>query len=87
VSTTDEMDCEELVERVTEYLDGALDPALRRAFESHVGECPGCNEILDQFRAVVMTTGALRVNDAAAVDPDLRDELLGVFRSWQSGRA
>jgi anti-sigma factor (TIGR02949 family) len=84
--TTEEMACRELVERVTEYLDAALDDGDRRRFEAHVGECPGCLEILDQFRAVVTTTGALRPADAAAVDPDARARLLDRFRTWSDAR-
>ena len=36
------MDCNELVELVTDYLDGALDPAVRARFDAHLGECDGC---------------------------------------------
>jgi len=80
------MDCIELVERVTEYLDAALPARERARFETHVGECPGCDEILEQFRAVIATTGALRPDDAAAVPPELREQLLHVFREWQGAR-
>ena len=31
-----EMDCDELVELVTAYLDGALDPETRGRFETHL---------------------------------------------------
>ena len=83
---TDDMDCIELVERVTEYLDAAIPSRDRQRFEAHVGECPGCAEILAQFRVVIATTGALRPDDAAAVEPGLRDQLLGLFRDWQMTR-
>ncbi|MGZ4678462.1 MAG: anti-sigma factor family protein [Acidimicrobiia bacterium] len=82
----DEMGCQELVERVTEYLDAALSADDRSRFEEHVGECPGCEEILAQFRAVVATTGALRADDAAAVDPAAAERLLTVFRAWRAER-
>jgi len=81
-----DIDCIELVELVTEYLDAALPDTVRRRFEHHVAECPGCLEILEQFRAVIVTTGALRPDDAAAVEPEVRDQLLGVFREWQITR-
>lgn len=85
-STTEEMDCNELVELVTEYLDDALDGERRASFDAHIAECPGCAEILEQFRAVIATTGRLRTVDAAALDPGRRDELLDVFRAWRSER-
>jgi anti-sigma factor RsiW len=86
VSTVEEMDCEELVERVTEYLDANLDPGDRARFETHVAECPGCYEILEQFRAVIAATGALRVEDAKEIDAARRDHLLSLFRAWRSER-
>ena len=82
----DDMDCIELVERVTEYLDAALADHERVRFETHVAACPGCAEILEQFRVVIVTTGALRPDDAAAVAPDVRARLLAVFRDWQMTR-
>ena len=81
------MDCIELVERVTEYLDGAMTDTDRARFEQHVGACPGCVEILDQFRAIVSLTGALRPTDVERADADARTALLDVFRAWRSERA
>jgi hypothetical protein len=78
--------CIELVELVTEYLDTALTDVDRVRFEHHVGECPGCVEILEQFRVVVTTTGGLRPDDAAAVPAASREQLLGLFRDWRVAR-
>ena len=82
-----DMDCIELVERVTEYLDAALPAHERARFETHVVECPGCEEILEQFRAVIATTGALVPDDAAAVPTEVREQLLRLFREWQGARS
>lgn len=84
MSTVETMACNELVERVTEYLDAALADTDRTRFEGHVAECPGCFEILEQFRAVITTTGRLRPEDVATVDPEIHDQLLEVFRAWRS---
>lgn len=81
MSVLEEMPCQELVERVTEYLDTSLLPNDRARFESHLAECSGCEEILDQFRALIDLTGHLRVDDVATVDPGARERLLTVFRS------
>jgi hypothetical protein len=81
-----DIDCIELVELVTEYLDATLADVDRIRFEHHVGVCPGCAEILEQFRAVITTTGALRPTDAATVAADTRAQLLGIFRDWRTGR-
>ncbi len=86
MTTIQEMACQELVERVTEYLDAALTDTDRIRFEDHIGECPGCFEILEQFRAVVRLTGALDPEIVAEVDPSTREMLLGVFRTWHEQR-
>jgi anti-sigma factor RsiW len=81
-----DMDCIELVERVTEYLDGALPAHDRARFEHHVRGCPGCEEILEQFRAIVRLTGALRPEDAANVSAATRERVLEAFRAWSIER-
>ena len=37
-----DMSCKELVELVTDYLEGALSPANQRRFELHLSKCEGC---------------------------------------------
>ena len=67
MTTVEEMACQELVERVTEYLDVALTDADRMRFEEHVDACPGCEEVLQQFQAVIQLTGHLELGRIAAV--------------------
>ncbi|MGA5461826.1 anti-sigma factor family protein [Mycobacterium sp. NPDC050041] len=74
------MDCNELVELVTAYLDGSLDPDTRARFDVHLVECDGCEHYLQQFRATVDTLG--RIGDDA-IDPVFRDRLLDAFRDWR----
>ena len=50
-------------------------------FEQHAAECPGCAEIIAQFRVVIAQTGALRAADVAALEPVQRDRLLDLFRT------
>lgn len=49
----DELACKELVELVTDYLEGVLPPELRRKLQRHVASCDGCTEYLRQIRATV----------------------------------
>jgi anti-sigma factor RsiW len=80
MSDTQELACQELVEVVTDYLDGRLEPADRRRFEAHLAICPGCRNYLEQMRATIRLTGALR---AEAIPAGLRTELLEAFRGWK----
>ena len=78
--SVDELTCKELVEVVTEYLEGRLPPTERVRFEEHVAFCSWCRTYLDQMRETVRLTGTLREND---LSPEARDGLLRVFRDWK----
>lgn len=73
------MDCNELVELVTAYLDGSLDLDTRARFDMHLLECDGCENYLQQFRATITTLGNVRDE----LDPTFRDKLLAAFRNWR----
>jgi anti-sigma factor RsiW len=75
-----ELTCQELVELVTDYLDGALAPADRARFEAHLAECEGCANHLSQLRDTIAALGALREHDVA---PAARAALLRAFRDFK----
>ena len=77
---TGDMDCNELVELVTSYIDGSLDPDTRARFDVHLLECDGCANYLQQFRATVDTLGKV---DDETLDPSFRDRLMNAFRDWR----
>jgi predicted anti-sigma-YlaC factor YlaD len=72
-----EMACKELVEAVTDYLEGTLSSDERHRFEEHLGECTYCIEYLDQMREVAGQLGGLRGDTIA---PERREALLAAFR-------
>lgn len=74
------IDCNELVELVTDYLDGALDPDARARFDIHLSECEGCHNYLQQLRTTVVTLGKV---DGGQLDPAFRERLLTAFRDWR----
>ena len=74
---TDDLACIQVVELVTEYLDGAMAPAEARALEAHLETCPGCTEYLQQMRAIA---GSLRPLSGDALPDGIRDDLLAAFR-------
>jgi len=73
------MDCNELVELVTAYLEDALDAETRARFDAHLLECDGCENYLQQFRQTVRTVGRIRDDD---LDPAFRQRLLDAFRDF-----
>jgi anti-sigma factor RsiW len=72
--------CQEVVELVSGYLDGTLDPDEASLFEQHINFCDGCEWYLEQMRATVATVGRITEED---VPPETRDRLLAAFRDWK----
>ena len=73
--------CRELVELVTEYVEGALPPDEVAAVDHHLVDCDPCLRYLRQMRA---TGAALRLLPAEQVTETLSDQtvdtLLAAFR-------
>jgi anti-sigma factor RsiW len=75
-----EMTCREMVELMSDYLDGALAEPERARFEAHLRGCEGCTNALDQLRTMLRVTGSLR--DEPVAD-EQRELLRSVFRDWR----
>lgn len=74
------LDCNELVEIVTAYLDGSLDLETRARFDEHLLECDGCDNYLQQFRVTISTVGRIRESELA---PEFRAQPLEAFKDWR----
>jgi anti-sigma factor RsiW len=72
--------CSEIVELVTEYLEGALSPEDATLVEQHLNFCDGCVWYVDQMRTTVATVGRIEEEE---LPPDVRDRLLTAFRDWR----
>ena len=77
-----EIVCQQAVELVTDYLEGALSQRDRVRFEAHLRGCPHCTEYLAQMRVTIAAAGRI---EAAALAPEVRDELVSLYRRWQAG--
>jgi predicted anti-sigma-YlaC factor YlaD len=71
------LSCQEVVELVTDYLEGALPPEEKALFEEHLALCDGCRWYVEQIRITIATVGRIEESD---VPPELRDGLLAAFR-------
>jgi hypothetical protein len=81
MATDDDLTCRELVELVTEYLEGALSSAERHRFELHLGSCRVCPFYVEQLRTTVRVLGRLGEDD---VPEPARAALLDAFRAWKT---
>jgi anti-sigma factor RsiW len=75
-----EMTCKELVELVTDYLEGTLPDDVRMRLESHLSGCDGCTHYVEQMRQTIRLTGKVREEN---LTPGQRDDLLRLFRDWK----
>jgi len=77
----DDLVCIELVEVVTDYLEGTMSARDRARFDAHLAACHGCTRYVAQLRTTIELTGQLQVDDVDALGADARAELLEVFRA------
>jgi anti-sigma factor (TIGR02949 family) len=80
MTTSNELSCQELVELVTEYLEGILPAHERARFEDHLAICPGCSNYLDQMRRTIQMVGALKEE---TIPEEAKEQLLLAFRAWK----
>ena len=75
------LSCQELVELVTEYFEGALPPDEAARFEAHIATCNGCTTYLEQTRQTIRVLGRLSPETLSA---DAEEALLAAFRNWKA---
>lgn len=76
--------CSEIVELMTDYIEGAMPADLRARFELHLANCPPCAEYLEQMRKVIAIAG--RQPGHEIPEPAL-GALQEAFRDWPPGPA
>ena len=74
------MNCRQVVELMTDYLDGALAAEARARFEEHIAGCDGCRAYLAQLKATREVVGRLAEE---SVPKAVEDELVKAFRDWK----
>ena len=73
--------CQQAVELVTDYLEGALSRRDRRRFESHLRGCPNCSGYLEQIKMTIQLAGRIEPED---LTPEARQDLTDLYRRWRS---
>ena len=76
--------CAQLVELVTDYLEGALSAEDRRRFEEHLSSCDGCTMYVEQLGQTLELLGRITPDDLSA---QAEHDLLAAFRDWKAGGA
>lgn len=79
---TGDLSCRELVEVLTDYLEGSLPREERARVEGHLRSCDGCDAYVAQMRTTIRLAGRLTEESLA---PPAREALLVAFRGYRPG--
>jgi anti-sigma factor RsiW len=72
--------CHEVIELLSNYIDGALSPDDRRRVDEHLALCDGCATYLEQMRETIRVTGMVTEEQVPEGD---KSALLDAFRDWR----
>ena len=78
---TEQITCKELVELITDYLEGNLPEDLRAQVDRHIAGCDGCTNYLDQMQTTIQLTGRIQEENLSSKQ---RSDLLQLFRDWKN---
>ena len=70
-------DCLEIFSRLSEYLDGELEPGPCSEIDSHMGDCQPCQAFLDSLRTTVRLVQDL---EAPPLPGEVRDQIREAYR-------
>jgi predicted anti-sigma-YlaC factor YlaD len=79
----DHIACRQVVELVTDYLEGALPDVDVSLFEEHLNLCDGCVSYVEQMRMTIDAVGRIGVEH---LPPEIRDDLVEAFRDFKRRR-
>jgi len=74
--------CRKIFARLSEYLDGELDPQVCDRLEGHLADCPPCRAFLESLRRTVDMVGT---QDAPVLDPATRERIVEEYRRLRDG--
>lgn len=76
----EDLACIQVVEIVTDYLDGALPAEEAKRLERHLETCPGCTDYVEQMRTIA---GSLAGLDEQSLPAEVRESLIATFRDFR----
>jgi anti-sigma factor RsiW len=76
----DQLTCRQIVELLTDYMEGHLPLDQRTALEQHLVYCDWCRVYLEQMRQTIRAAGEVPKEPP---DAKTREDLLRIFRDWK----
>lgn len=80
MTSQDEVVCCDLVELVTDYLDGLLEPETAAAVEAHPAQCPACVRYVMQMRGTARLLGHLPLE---TLSDQAKAEIIAAFHRFR----
>ena len=77
---SDRLVCQQAVELITDYIEGALPAPMRARLEIHLDNCPHCHEYVAQIAKTIDALGHVGPDD---LTPAARSDLVALYRSWE----
>jgi anti-sigma factor RsiW len=84
IENTRPLTCRELVELVTDYLEGVMPPSERELVERHLTACDGCTAYIEQMRLTLRALGSI---PEETIPEGARETLVAVFRDVRRSTA
>lgn len=78
------LSCREIVELVSDALEGELEPREARRFWEHISACPHCSAYIEQMRATLRVLGRL---EPEHLSPEAERDLRAAFAQWRTEQA
>ncbi len=79
----DSESCREMFARLSEYMDGELDPEICSSIDDHMEDCPPCRAFLESLRRTVSLSREL---PKLEIPEEMVRELVDAYKKMQSGR-
>jgi anti-sigma factor RsiW len=73
--------CQQAVELVTDYLEGALSRRDRRRFETHLRGCANCAAYVEQIKRTIELSGSMAAEELSS---KARQDLVQLYRRWRT---
>lgn len=67
--------CQQIVEFLSAYLEGDLDPDTTQHFDQHMADCPPCVYYVQTFRKMIEATGRIPTIEPITIPIELKERL------------
>lgn len=75
-----ELECRQVFEKLSEYLDEELPPDLCERMRGHIEDCPPCVEFVNSLRKTVDLCRQLQPSDGGSISEDAKARIRAAWK-------